>query len=578
MTAPVTRTAAMAAARPRRASTATPMAATSGRKKANWRMRFGGPHPVTARTTIPMAVTAPQVQHTATRNRPPGPCGSGSSAAATPRPRPTATGTTARPRSPKSRSRYRSSRKARSPARRKNPSCEVSPGIDPPVSSADPRSHPPAPPAAASAIRTAAVSTSRRPPRKARVAPRTWRRMTPPTMTSPIARNTRWASPAAARSAVAASTARQDRSTTARAHGADRAGPKRSGECQRQRGDVQTGAGPVTQPDLTQPPGQPGVHGPVGTDGEAVPGEHRVDEVHGQHDRRGSTEEPGRPQPSPAPTRHDRTVQVRVLACGLVLDEAVVHDVLRTALRSGGRFAEVFAEERHSTSIRLDDRRIEELTEGTDRGAGIRVVAGDTSAYAYSNRLDPGGPPEGAQGQAEEAARTFSGEVRQVVVGYGDSVQRLLVANSTGTWTEEERHRVRLIAQVVASRDGVVQTGFEGPAALGGAEVLDAYPPGETGAEAARMAVTMLDGVPAPAGEMPVVVGPAGGGVLFHEACGHGLEADTVGKEASVYRDRLGERLASAVVTVVDDASVPGAWGSFAVDDEGTGAERTVLF
>ena len=311
-----------------------------------------------------------------------------------------------------------------------------------------------------------------------------------------------------------------------------------------------------------------------------------------------------------------------MLACGPVLDEAVVRDVLRTALRSGGRFAEIFAEERWSTSIRLDDRRIEELTEGTDRGAGIRVVAGDTSAYAYSNRLDPAALAEAAEAaaaaarggsspdvvalrrrapaasaptiepvaevprgrkvawlrEAEEAARSHAREVRQVVVGYGDSVQRLLVASSEGTWAEEERHRVRLIAQVVASRDGVVQTGFEGPAALGGAEVLDAHPPAATGAEAARIAVTMLDGVPAPAGEMPVVVGPAGGGVLFHEACGHGLEADTVGKEASVYRGRLGERLASTLVTGVDDSTVPGAWGSFALDDEGTPAARTVLF
>jgi TldD protein len=310
-----------------------------------------------------------------------------------------------------------------------------------------------------------------------------------------------------------------------------------------------------------------------------------------------------------------------VLACGLVLDEAAVRDVLRTALRSGGRFAEVFAEERRSTSIRLDDRRIEEVTEGTDRGAGIRVIAGDTTGYAYSNRLDRAALTEAAEAAAaaargsgstepvdlrrrgpfvsvatdepmaevprdrkvawlresEDAARSHAPEVRQVVVGYGDSLQRLLVASSEGTWAEEERHRVRLIAQVVAVRDGVMQTGFEGPAALGGAEVLDAYPPGETGAEAARIAVTMLDGVPAPAGELPVVVGPAGGGVLFHEACGHGLEADTVGKEASVYRGRLGERLASSLVTGVDDATVPGAWGSFAVDDEGTTAVRTVL-
>jgi TldD protein len=180
--------------------------------------------------------------------------------------------------------------------------------------------------------------------------------------------------------------------------------------------------------------------------------------------------------------------------------------------------------------------------------------------------------------EAEDAARSYAPEVRQVVVGYGDSVQRLLVASSEGTWAEEERHRVRLIAQVVASRDGVVQTGFEGPAALGGAEVMDDHPPAATGAEAARIAVTMLDGAPAPAGEMSVVMGPAGGGVLFHEACGHGLEADTVGKEASVYRGRLGERLASTLVTGVDDSTVPGAWGSFALDDEGTPAARTVLF
>ena len=180
--------------------------------------------------------------------------------------------------------------------------------------------------------------------------------------------------------------------------------------------------------------------------------------------------------------------------------------------------------------------------------------------------------------EADDAARAHSPEVRQVVVGYGDSVQRVLIASSEGTWVEEERHRVRLSANVVSARDGVMQTGFEGPAGVGGVEVLEAHPPAETGAEAARMAVTMLDGVPAPAGEMAVVVGPGGGGVLFHEACGHGLEADTVGKEASVYRGRLGEQLASELVTGVDDSTIPGAWGSFAFDDEGAHSARTVLF
>lgn len=298
-----------------------------------------------------------------------------------------------------------------------------------------------------------------------------------------------------------------------------------------------------------------------------------------------------------------------------------MREVLTTALGSGGQVAEIFAEERRSTQVRLDDHKVEELTSGLDRGAGIRVVGGETSSYAYSNRLDrqalldaataaaaairqgrggsaqvfhrpsppvthPARKPLAAVPadrkvdwvrEADDAARAYGADVRQAVVVYGDSAQRVLIASSDGLWVEEERERVRLVATVVASRDGVIQTGFEGPAGLGGVELFDEHPPAETGREAARMAVTMLDGVPAPAGEMAVVVGPAGGGVLFHEACGHGLEADTVGKDASVYRGKQGQRIGSPLVTGVDDSTIPGAWGSFSFDDEGAPAARTVL-
>ncbi|HEV3475465.1 MAG TPA: TldD/PmbA family protein [Actinomycetota bacterium] len=304
-----------------------------------------------------------------------------------------------------------------------------------------------------------------------------------------------------------------------------------------------------------------------------------------------------------------------------MLDEELVREVLAAALASGGGLAEIFAEERRSTQVRVDDHKVEELTSGLDRGAGIRVVAGDTSSYAYSNRLDrqalleaaaaaaaavregkgasvepfyrPSPPVEHPARkplvdvpadqkvawvrEADDAARAYAADVRQAVVVYGDSAQRVLIASSDGLWVEEERERLRLVTTVVAARDGVIQTGFEGPAGVGGVELFDAHPPAETGREAARMAVTMLDGVPAPAGEMAVVVGPAGGGVLFHEACGHGLEADTVGKEASVYRGKQGQRIGSPLVTGVDDSTVPGKWGSFSFDDEGASAARTVL-
>ncbi|HEX6208196.1 MAG TPA: TldD/PmbA family protein [Actinomycetota bacterium] len=305
-----------------------------------------------------------------------------------------------------------------------------------------------------------------------------------------------------------------------------------------------------------------------------------------------------------------------------MLDPSLAREVLGAALAGGAAFAEIFAEDRRSTSGRLDDGKIEEFSSGHDRGAGVRAVAGDTTAYAYSNRLDrealvgaaeaaaaaargsdrasvldftraepavthdpeepTGGVPAARKvawlQEADDAARAAGPEVRQVIALYGDSVQRLLIASSEGLWVEEERHRLRLVVQVVAARGDALQTGFEGPAGLGGVEVLRAHPPAETGEKAARQAITMLDGVPAPAGEMAVVVGPAGGGVLFHEACGHGLEADTVGKEASIYRGRLGETLGSTIVTGVDDATVDHAWGSFSFDDEGSPAESTVLF
>jgi TldD protein len=306
-----------------------------------------------------------------------------------------------------------------------------------------------------------------------------------------------------------------------------------------------------------------------------------------------------------------------------MLDPDLAAEVLRAALARGGRFADLFVEERGSSSVHLDDGKVEELTTGLDRGAGVRVIDGESQAYAHTNRWDresllrtaraaaaaASGIPAGTAvldftpveptarhearvprdsvpaerrvewvREADETARAHSGEVRQVTVAFADSEQRILVANSEGLWAEERRPRVRLFVQVVAARDGVIQTGYKGPGGLCGMELLERYPPAETAAEAARQAVTMLDGVPAPAGEMSVVIGPGGGGVLFHEACGHGLEADIVQKEASIYRGKLGQTLASPLVTGVEDATLPNAWGSYGVDDEGVPSTRTVLF
>ncbi len=305
-----------------------------------------------------------------------------------------------------------------------------------------------------------------------------------------------------------------------------------------------------------------------------------------------------------------------------MLDRELLDEVLRAARRRGGSFAEVFVEEKTSTSIRLDDGKVEELATGLDRGAGVRVCLGTSYGYAYSNRLDrqallaaaeaasaalrdgePGGivdlraadarvvnPVERAADsvpaadkvawlrELDDAARAFSPEVVQVVGVYGDSLQRVLIVTSDGRWVEETRPRIRLVAQVVAARDGNIQTGFHGPAACSGVEFVDRNPPRSTAEVAARRSVTMLDSIRAPAGEMTVVLAPGMGGVLFHEAVGHPLESDAIDKEASVYRGLIGERCASELIDGVDDASVPNGWGSFAFDDEATPSQRTSLF
>jgi TldD protein len=305
-----------------------------------------------------------------------------------------------------------------------------------------------------------------------------------------------------------------------------------------------------------------------------------------------------------------------------MLDDADTKAVLSAALSGGGDFAEVFAETRRGRNLRLDDGKIEELVSGRDRGAGIRVLRGRQTAYAYTNVLTREALVDAArvaaaaiQGQAQtrvadlttatpavthpaerdplaadrpalvrivqtadDAARGVDGAVRQVTVLYADATQDLYIANSEGHRSTEQRVRTRLVAQVVAARDGVVQTGFEGPGDAVGHELFDRHPPDQVGRLAAERAVVMLDSVPAPAGELPVVLAAGGGGVLFHEACGHGMEADIVAKDASVYAGRRGERLGTPIFTGVDDATVAGGWGSFSFDDEGTPAQRTVLF
>jgi TldD protein len=180
-------------------------------------------------------------------------------------------------------------------------------------------------------------------------------------------------------------------------------------------------------------------------------------------------------------------------------------------------------------------------------------------------------------GRADDAARALGSDISQVSVRYGDTRRRILVANTDGLIAEDDQVRTLFAVSCVANGDTGMQTGRETLGRTVGFELFDAYDVEDLARRAARRAITKLQAVPAPSGAMPVVIGKGGGGVLFHEACGHGLEADLVAKKASVFAGRRGEQVASPLVTLVDDGTMPEEWGCYAIDDEGRPAQRNVL-
>jgi TldD protein len=304
-----------------------------------------------------------------------------------------------------------------------------------------------------------------------------------------------------------------------------------------------------------------------------------------------------------------------------MVDPEVVEKVLASALRHGGDFAEVFVEDKRLTSIVLDDRRVEELSSGHDRGAGIRVVRGETTGFAYTADLSESGLLVAAEAaavvarsgsgetyaakldgraepvsrveilpervdkatkvelllRADDAARSAGGAIVQVSAGYGDSRRQILVANSEGLFAGDDQVRTRLFVTCVASGDSGMQTGYESLAQTVGFELFDQFSVEDAAQVAAGRALAKLSARPAPSGVMPVVIKGGTGGILFHEACGHGLEADHVVKDASAYRGKLGELVASPLVTLVDDGTPANEWGTAAIDDEGHRSQRNVL-
>ncbi len=295
--------------------------------------------------------------------------------------------------------------------------------------------------------------------------------------------------------------------------------------------------------------------------------------------------------------------------------------VLKKALSNGGDFADIFIERSQPFSLVCEDSKIEKILSGVDQGAGLRLLYGHQTVYAYTNEITTESLQELADSvrqavagdaryspldlrtrsprinfaiakdpenvsttekvvmvlDANKVARAFDKRIRQAQVLYRQHHRQVLIANSDGFITEDDCRYLTALVHVVAAQGDVVQTGYESIGGITGMELFDACPLEQTAETAARRAVMMLSARKPPAGKMPVVLSSDAGGTMIHEAVGHGLEADLAQSGLSVYSNRLDDCIASPLVSVVDDATLEGKRGSFRFDDEGVDAGRTLL-
>lgn len=308
-----------------------------------------------------------------------------------------------------------------------------------------------------------------------------------------------------------------------------------------------------------------------------------------------------------------------------MLDPELLCRALKRVMSRGGQYADIFLENKRTSSIQLEDNKIEKVISGVDSGVGIRLISGDRTAYAFSNDLSEDSLIELAdtlsrtfQGNkgtgtvdltldmrkrrpevdfifkifpadvpvsekiklvktADHVARSFDRRIRQVSSIYRDVIQMVQIATSDGIIAEDERVHTTVVVHVIASDAETIQTGYEAAGGLIGFELFNEVSMEDLSYKASKRAIMMLQARRAPGGRMPVVISSEAGGTMIHEAIGHGLEADLAQQGLSIYSNKLGQRVASEVITVIDDATLLNKRGSYRFDDEGTPSRRNVL-
>ena len=305
-----------------------------------------------------------------------------------------------------------------------------------------------------------------------------------------------------------------------------------------------------------------------------------------------------------------------------MIDKKLTSELIAIVLHGGADFAEVFAEYSHNSSQAYANRKIESSNDQVISGVGIRAFLGTRTFFACTTDLTPAGLKECATRVAQAVGnpvdriadfclterinpnihpiKTLPADVPAKVradllrAGCGKAYEAdekiiqvngnlvsydktILVANSEGLYTTDRQVRTRMMVQAIASNGKENQSGMSSPGRMMGLEVFDLFKPEDIGAEAARQALVNLRAIPCPSGKMTVAIANGFGGVIFHEACGHSLEATSVGIGMSQMCGKIGQQVANPKVTAIDDGTIPNAWGSCNIDDEGQPNEKRVL-
>ena len=304
-----------------------------------------------------------------------------------------------------------------------------------------------------------------------------------------------------------------------------------------------------------------------------------------------------------------------------MISAEVSQRVLAKAVSTGADYAELFAENTVNHSINMIASKVDTIKDTVIAGAAVRVYKGLRSVMATTVDTSEAGLLRCAQKAADAlgegtaamdivlrerlfgdihpiriapasvsnrekvavlkdgyfAAKDYADSIVQVSGTLLDVDHKILIANTDGTYAQDRQIRTRISISAVADCGSGTQTGSFNPGRRMGMEMFDSIDPKAVGIRAARQAVTMAGAGYCPAGVMPVAIDNGFGGVIFHEACGHSLEASSVAYGRSQFAGKLGEKIAGEKVTAIDDGTIPNAWGSINIDDEGTPAQRNVL-